>query len=103
MTLVVLVHEALWKELDTTVHEVARLAMSSVGSHNHPNQHPDVKSIAGSKYPGSSRLRLGRWRLIFIFFPDERTLAFTTAFLKKRESDYTQAIARHDSRVKAFE
>ncbi len=64
-----------------------------------PGPVSQVKPLEGSAYPGSYRLRVGRYRICFIFFPGENVIVFTTAFMKRRPSDYLKAIKRHDKRI----
>ena len=77
--------------------------MEAVTARPDPARHPEVRSIAASAYPRSYRLRVGRFRVLFTVFHHERTVVFTTAFPKKRESDYDQAVRRHDARIRAYE
>lgn len=77
--------------------------MRSVAKLDRPVRSAHVSALAASSYDLSYRLRVGRYRILFIVFPDERTIVFTTAFLKRREADYGAAIARHDGRVRAYE
>ena len=98
-----IVHAAVWKELASETHAEARHAMTGVASRADPWAAASVRAIEGSVYPGAHRLRVGRWRILFIVLPDEGHVVFTTAFLKKRASDYRAALARHDARVKGYE
>lgn len=98
-----LVHDALWRELPRDEHEGARVAMRAIVKLDQPARSPQVGSLSGSAHAGSYRLRVGRYRILFILFPDERTLAFMTGFLKRRESDYDEAIELHDARVRSYE
>lgn len=98
-----IVHEALWRELPPDEREDARMAMRGIARLTHPSRSPQTKALSASGYDRSYRLRHGRYRILFIIFPDEGAIVFTTAFLKRRESDYVAAIARHDARVRAYE
>lgn len=66
-----------------------------------PAGHPAVKLLEGSRWPGSVRVRCGAYRVLALVLPDARLVLFTTAFRKKRPSDYDAAILRHDRRVAA--
>lgn len=103
MALDAIVHKAIWRELQRGEHEAARAAMKAVTKLERFERSAHVSVLAGSTYDRSYRLRLGRYRILFVVFPDERTIVFTTAFLRRRDSDYGPAIDRHDARVKAYE
>lgn len=103
MTFKGIVHGAVWKELPLDSHSAARLAMSAVVDRPDPSQAASVRPLEGSAYPGAYRLRVGRVRVLFIVLPDQRAVVFTTAFVKRRDSDYRAALQRHDARVKAYE
>lgn len=98
-----IVHEALWGELPSDERDGARRAMREIARLAQPWRSPQVKALAGSGYDRSYRLRFGRYRILFILFPDEQAIVLTTAFLKRRESDYDPAIQRHDARIEANE
>lgn len=98
-----IVHQAVWRELPTDEHDGARLAMRAVAKLDHLSRSAHVSALAGSTYDRSYRLRFGRYRILFIVLPDERTIVFMTAFLKRRDADYVAAIERHDARVRAYE
>lgn len=66
-----------------------------------PAQHPGVKALEGSRWPGSVRVRCGAYRVLALVLPDARLILFTTLFRKKRAADYDAAVARHDRRVAA--
>lgn len=59
--------------------------------------------MAESEYPQTYRLRVERFRILFIVFPDEGKMVFTTAFLERRKGDYHLAVERHDARVRSWE
>ncbi|HLE97663.1 MAG TPA: hypothetical protein VI997_09870 [Candidatus Thermoplasmatota archaeon] len=104
MAFAAIVHDKLWKEIPAESHDDVRAAMRSLVALKDPTRSPDVRALQDPRaYRGSFRLRAGRCRVLFIAFPDEKTIVFTTAFLKKRESDYEAAIDRHASRVRAYE
>ncbi|MEA3136245.1 MAG: hypothetical protein QOC71_526 [Thermoplasmata archaeon] len=67
----------------------------------HPLEHPKATRLHGSRYPGSFRLRIGSHRVLGIVLAGPRLIFLTTLFTKKRESDYDQALARHDARMEA--
>lgn len=66
-----------------------------------PARHPNVRALEGSRWSGAVRVRCGPFRVLALVLPDARPLLFTTLFRKKRESDYAEAVARHDARVAA--
>lgn len=103
MGLAGLAHARVWKELPDVSHERVREAMDALLEREQPSRHRQVEPPAGSRYPRSYRLRVGDFRVCFIHFPDEDTVVFTTAFRKRRGSDYDQAVERHDARVQAYE
>lgn len=103
MPLDAIVHAAVWRELPRDEHAGARDAMRAITRLDHVIRSAHVSTLAGSAYDRSYRLRFGRYRILFIVFPDEGTIAFTTAFLKRRDVDYGPAIARHDARVRSHE
>ena len=98
-----IVHDALWKELDRGAHDEVRAAMKTIVALDDPAQSSNVKLLENCAFRKSYRLRVGRLRVLFIIFPDEGVVVFTTAFEKKRESDYIGAIERHERRVRSYE
>lgn len=98
-----LVHEALWREIDRADHVAVRDALRALCALTSPTRSPHVRALEGSAYPKSYRLRAGRHRILFILMPDLGVIVFTTAFLKKRDSDYVAAVRRHDARVRSYE
>lgn len=66
-----------------------------------PAGHPDVRVVEGSAWPGTVRVRCGRFRVLALVLPTPRVLLFTALFRKKRAGDYDEAIRRHDARVAA--
>ena len=67
----------------------------------HPLRHPKVARLHGSRYPGSFRLRAGPMRVLGIVLDGPRLVLVTTVFVKKRDSDYVQALSRHERRMEA--
>lgn len=67
----------------------------------HPLEHPKATRLHGSRYPGSFRLRIGSHRVLGIVLAGPRLIFLTTVFTKKRDSDYDQALARHEARMAA--
>lgn len=65
-----------------------------------PLRHPDVKSVSGSPWPGSVRVRCGPFRVLALVLPKPKLVLFTTVFRKKRASDYAAALRKHDRRVR---
>ena len=98
-----IVHQMLWKELHQEAHEEVKAAMKALAGRKDPAAAPNVRPLANSNFRGSFRLRVGRFRVLFILLPDEAALVFTTAFEKKRDSDYDGAVERHDRRVRRYE
>ena len=45
-------------------------------------------------------MRVGPFRLLGIAFATAGLILLTTLFRKKRDSDYDQALARHDRRIR---
>ena len=97
------VHDAVWREAEKGAHDELRVAMRALCALSSPARSSHVRPLEGSNYPKSYRLRVGRHRVLFIIMPDEGAIVFTTAFLKRRESDYDAAVKRHDARVGAYE
>ncbi len=46
----------------------------------------DIKRIEGTKY--GHRLRVGRWRVLFSLFSNEKRIEIVDIFLKKGKEDY---------------
>jgi mRNA-degrading endonuclease RelE of RelBE toxin-antitoxin system len=46
----------------------------------------DIKRIGGTKY--GHRLRVGRWRVLFSLFPNEKRIEIVDIFLKKEKENY---------------
>ena len=97
------VNAAIWRELPRDEHDGARAALETLARLDRALHSAQVSILDDSPLENSYRLRFGRYRILFILFPDERTLVFTTAFLKRRDADYGPAIVRHDSRVRSYE
>ena len=51
-----------------------------------PFLHPQVRKVEGTKF--GYRLRLGRWRVLFSLFSDEKRIEIVDIFLKKGREDY---------------
>lgn len=98
-----IVHDAVWREVEEAAHDELRAAMRALCRLASPARAANVRALEASAYPKSYRLRVGRHRVLFLLLPDEEVIAFTTAFLKRRESDYGAAVDRHDARVRAYE
>lgn len=103
MALEGMVHSQLWKEVPEEDHGRIREAMKRLIETGKPGRDRNVSPLAGSRYPRSYRLRVGRYRVCLIHFPDEDVVVFTTGFLKRRPSDYQDALDRHDRRVRDYE
>ncbi len=71
------------------------------GLRHSPLQHPKVVHLHGSRYPSSFRMRVGAYRILGITLASQSLVFLTTVFLKKRDSDYTQALQRHEARLAA--
>jgi mRNA-degrading endonuclease RelE of RelBE toxin-antitoxin system len=69
------------------------------GLRAHPLEHPKVVRLHGSRYPGSFRMRIGSYRLLGLVLASQSLVFLTTAFHKKRDSDYDQALVRHERRL----
>jgi len=67
----------------------------------HPADHPQTARLKGSAYPGSFRLRVGRLRVLGLSLEGPKLILLTAVFVKKRESDYGQALDRHERRLRA--
>jgi mRNA-degrading endonuclease RelE of RelBE toxin-antitoxin system len=67
----------------------------------HPLEHPKASRLHSTHYPGSFRLRVGSHRLLGIGLASQNLIFLTTLFTKKRESDYDQALQRHERRLRA--
>lgn len=89
------------RELDD-LRETERAAVLSgvQGLAQHPLEHPQLVRLHGTRYPGSFRLRVGRFRVVGIVLDHPKLILLTTLFLKKRESDYVQAKDRHEDRLR---
>lgn len=51
-----------------------------------PFSHPQVKKISGTER--GYRLRVGRWRILFALFSQEKRIEVVDIFLKKGREDY---------------
>lgn len=71
------------------------------GLASHPAEHPQTVRLKGSSYPGSFRLRLGRLRILGLALDGPKLILLTTLFVKKRDSDYDQALQRHERRLRS--
>jgi mRNA-degrading endonuclease RelE of RelBE toxin-antitoxin system len=71
------------------------------GLARHPADHPQTVRLKGTGYPGSFRMRVGRLRVLGLALDGPRLILLTTVFVKKRDSDYGQALERHERRLKA--
>lgn len=90
------------RELDKLPKPQRALILEGIrGLAHHPIEHPQVVRLKGTKYPGSFRLRVGRYRVVGIILESPKLILLTTLFLKKRESDYDQAADRHEHRLGA--
>lgn len=74
---------------------------SFVALAEHPLEHPRTVRLKGTRYPGSFRLRVGRYRILGIVLGVPKLILLTTMFLKKRESDYEPAAERHERRLRS--
>ena len=66
-----------------------------------PLEHPQVVRLHGARHAASIRLRVGRARVIALVLQTQRVILLTTCFVKKRQSDYDQALLRHERRLRA--
>lgn len=98
-----IVHEALWREIPSDAHEAALFAMRGLAQHDDPLRSPQVRALAGSAREDSYRLRVGRYRLLFLCPPAPGPLFFTTGFLKRRPEDYAGPTRAHEGRAAAYE
>lgn len=89
-------HRELGK-LDGDDQEAVRQALR--GLLEHPLEHPKLARLHGSRYPGSFRLRVGDLRVLGLALASAKLVFLTTVFRKKRESDYDQALERHEARL----
>ena len=64
-----------------------------------PLEHPKVARLHGSAYPGSFRFRIGPLRVLGLVLQSQGLILLTTVFRKKRDSDYHQALERHEQRL----
>ena len=55
-----------------------------------PLAHFQVKKIIGTKL--GYRLRIGRWRILFALFVEDKRIEIVDIFLKKRKRDYLRRI-----------
>ena len=53
-----------------------------------PFSHPQVKKISGTA--NGYRLRVGRWRILFILYSKEKIIEVLDIFLKTSEGDYNK-------------
>lgn len=85
--------------LDERLQDVVRASLKALQAN--PLKHPQLVRLHGSRYPGSFRLRIGPHRVLGIVLAGPGLVFLTTVFTKKRESDYDQALQRHDQRMAA--
>ncbi len=94
--------EAFVKELGKLPAEVqATIRQALDGLRAHPADHPKVVRLHGSRYPSSFRMRIGAHRVLGLLLASQDLVFLTTVFTKKRDSDYGQALARHEGRLAA--
>lgn len=53
-----------------------------------PFLHPQVRKVEGTKF--GYRLRIGRWRILFALFQNEKRIEIVDIFLKKGKEDYNK-------------
>jgi len=58
---------------------------------DNPYDDPDVKSLAGTKEP-YYRLRVSRWRVIYLIIRDDKIIEVVDVFMKKSEADYRKRL-----------
>lgn len=97
MPFTTLIHSDIWREIPPDEHDNARRAMRALAGFSDVSHSPQVAPLGGSAFPNSFRLKVGRYRILFTL-RDDATIVFQAAFLKRRDSDYDDAIARHDAR-----
>lgn len=83
--------------LSATEQDKVRLGLR--GLLDAPLEHPKLARLHGSAYPGSFRLRVGTLRVLGLVLASQRLILLTTVFRKKRDSDYDQALSRHEGRL----
>jgi mRNA-degrading endonuclease RelE of RelBE toxin-antitoxin system len=62
------------------IEELERLAVD-------PWQHPNVRRLVGS-VAEAYRLRVGRWRILYLLIQENRTIEVIDLFMKKSKTDY---------------
>jgi mRNA-degrading endonuclease RelE of RelBE toxin-antitoxin system len=53
-----------------------------------PFLHPQVRKVEGTKF--GYRLRLGRWRILFALFSEEKRIEVVDIFIRKGKEDYNK-------------
>ena len=81
--------ERIFKKMDKDVQalilsELERLAHS-------PLRHPNIRRLEGISEPGF-RLRVGRWRVLYLLFHPGQTIEVIDVFMKKSGADYRRRL-----------
>ena len=58
---------------------------------DNPYDDRDVKPLAGTKEP-YYRLRISRWRVIYLIIRDDKVIEVVDVFMKKSEADYRKRL-----------
>lgn len=56
-----------------------------------PFRDKDVRALAGTKEP-YFRLRVSRWRIMYLIIHDDKTIEVVDLFMKKSDADYRRRI-----------
>ncbi len=56
-----------------------------------PFENPNVKMLSGA-ISGACRLRVGRWRILYLLITKQNTIEVIDLFLKKSSSDYQRKV-----------
>ncbi len=83
--------QRLFKKMDKSTQveilsELERLAQD-------PLHHPHIKRLAGISEPGF-RLRVGRWRVLYLLFHTNQIIEVIDIFMKKSGTDYRRRLRR---------
>jgi mRNA interferase RelE/StbE len=77
------------KKLDATVQRLVLSELERLAAG--PSKHPNAKRLQGISVP-AYRLRIGRWRVLYLLIHPSRTIEVLDMFIKKSRMDYERRL-----------